>query len=127
MIVLTKFDYLSYSYSSCTWWLDASGDHIHDLFAAMSHKYHNYNALCPCHSALYCQSSASHDSYSCELCASIAMTHVLLTVTLTNTGRIVLYDLCFNSSITVETSYIVRAIIHLSPHDLLAPVIRVSR
>jgi len=39
-----------------------------------------------------------------ELWTSHAMIHVLLTVPLTIDGRVVLYDLCFDSNITVETT-----------------------
>ena len=39
-----------------------------------------------------------------ELWTSHAMIHVLLTIPLTTDGRVVLYDLCFDSNITVETT-----------------------
>jgi len=38
---------------------------VHDLFAAISHNYHYYNALF-FHRALYGQSLASHDFNACS-------------------------------------------------------------
>ena len=55
---------------------------------------------------------------------------ILLTVTLTNAGRVVLYNSSRIYALIVASLwklYIVRATIHLSPHDLLAPVSRVTQ
>ena len=111
-----------YMYLSCSlWWLDASGDHTWPVCS-----YESQVPQLQCiffHSALYCQSLASHDLMLAAVSCGHHIqwpNHVLPIVTLTIDGRVVLtiYAVIVHHC----GNYIVKATIHLLSHDLFAAV-----